>query len=311
MRALYRSITPLWVFLDGLAGGSQENQSNPFYRRIGLSACLGDPADHVDRNELVVADGARHDPPGRILIRAMQLAAVGLCWLIAIAACGQNSDLAADDVAQRAAVASTPGETDASASRGPNPEPTATYPADMLAGITIALDAGHGDGDEGAMGYCLDIEVLEVDVNLRTRELLQAHLESVGATVYLVPQQPEREGRVLAAESAGADILLSIHHNGFEDADENYTMTFVSDETDLPLAFALHPRLVEALALPDSGIQFEEFGITHFGTIPAVLTEAAFITNSVEACNFLGNQSRVRAEALALFHGLAAYFAAA
>ncbi len=135
-------------------------------------------------------------------------------------------------------------------------------------------------------------------------------LESIGATVFLVPQPAEREARVLAAESAGADILLSIHHNGFEDASLNYTTTFVSDESDLLLASFVHPQLAAALALEDSGIQFEEFGVTHYANIPAILTEASFISNSIEACNFLGNQSRVRAEALALFHGVVAYFRA-
>ena len=298
------------MFLDSFVGGSQGIPSIALYRRNELPARSDVPAEYDDRNGFVAADGPSHDLTGHTLIRKLQLAVAGVCLLLAIAACGQSPDLPVDDIARQGAATPRANEIDAIATGAPVPAPTATYPPDLLAGITIALDAGHGGEDEGAMGYCLNDEVLEVDVNLRTRELLRAHLESVGATVYLVPQAPEREQRVLAAESAGADVLLSIHHNGFEDPDENYTMTFVSDEADLPLAIALHPRLVESLALPDSEIQYEEFGITHFGTIPAVLTEATFITNSVEACNFLGNQSRIRAEALALFHGLVDYFAA-
>jgi N-acetylmuramoyl-L-alanine amidase len=160
------------------------------------------------------------------------------------------------------------------------------------------------------MGYCAGIEVREADVNVRTREMFTQHLESVGATVYLVPRPPPREQRVLAAESAGAEVLVSIHHNGYTDDAENYATTFVTDDLDWSLALEVHPRLIAALTQSDSGIQYEDFGITHHGDLPAILTEATFITSSDEACNFLGNQSRIRAEALALFHGIVAYFVA-
>ncbi len=190
------------------------------------------------------------------------------------------------------------------------PAPTATYPPDLLQGVTVALDAGHGGADEGARGFCVDTEVLEVDVNLRTRELLSELLVAVGAEVYFVPQPPDREERVRAAEAAGADILLSIHHNGYFDTDLNYTATFVSDDADMLLASYVHSQLVDALALPNSEIQYEEFGMTSIGSVPAILTEATFITNDVEACNFLRSQSRITAEARALFEGIIAYFLA-
>jgi N-acetylmuramoyl-L-alanine amidase len=225
-----------------------------------------------------------------------------------IAACGQAAGELSEQLPAESSAASDAGATpDAT----PRALPTATYPPDTLAGVTIALDAGHGGGDDGAAGYCVDVEVLEVDVNLRTRELLRDLLAGVGASVYLVPQPPQREARVEVAEASGADVLLSIHHNGSDDPAYNYTMTYISDDVDLALATHIHPRLIDALALSDSGVQYEDFGITSHGSIPAILTEASFITNSIEACNFLGNQSRIRAEALALFHGLVDYFRAA
>jgi hypothetical protein len=98
--------------------------------------------------------------------------------------------------------------------------------------------------------------------------------------------------------------------NGYTDDAENYATTFVTDDLDWSLALEVHPRLIAALTQSDSGIQYEDFGITHHGDLPAILTEATFITSSDEACNFLGNQSRIRAEALALFHGIVAYFVA-
>jgi len=227
---------------------------------------------------------------------------------LVLGACGGAAQEAPEQIGDSPASSSAAPVASAGPTATAVPTPTATYRPDTLDGITIALDAGHGPGDKGASGYCVDEEVTEADVNLRTREILQRLLESVGATIYLVPQAPSREARVEAAEDAGADVLLSIHHNGYEDSDLNYTMTFVSDEADMLLASYVHPMLVEALALDNSEIQFEEFGMTSNGDIPAILTEATFITNDIEACNFLGNQSRIEAEALALFHGLVAYF---
>lgn len=226
-----------------------------------------------------------------------------------VAACGGAAQEAPDQGASAPVQATpAPGEITATPTEIALPTPTATYPPDTLQGITVALDAGHGGSDDGASGYCVDVQVLEADVNVRTREILQELLESVGASVYLVPQPPSREERVEAAEEADADILLSIHHNGYEDPSLNYTMTFVSDDEDMQLASYVHPQLVEALALPNSQIQFEEFGMTSNGSIPAILTEATFITNDVEACNFVNSQSRIQAEARALFHGIVAYF---
>ena len=190
------------------------------------------------------------------------------------------------------------------------PTPTLALPSDALRGRLIALDAGHNPlTDEGAVGLCRDTEVTEAEMNLAVRDLAREHLESAGATIFYVPQIADRASRVAAAESAGADILISIHHNSFDDPSLNHTVTFVSDSDDIALASHIHPAIVAALATDDSGIQIEEFGMTVHGTIPAVLTEATFVTNPIEACNFLGNRSRIAAEAWAIALGVVGYFA--
>ena len=101
-----------------------------------------------------------------------------------------------------------------------------------LYGKIIALDAGHGNGEGGATGYCGDIAVLEADVNLTVRALLKAKIDTVGGIGYNVGQYSSRGDRVADAEAAGADVLISIHHNGSTNTSANYTQSFVTQKND-------------------------------------------------------------------------------
>src|SRR3989344_2169006 len=77
-----------------------------------------------------------------------------------------------------------------------------------LLGKTIALDAGHGGGETGAIGYCGTEAAVEADVNIAVRSALEAKLITAGANVFEVPQLSSRKERVAAAEAAGSDVLI-------------------------------------------------------------------------------------------------------
>jgi len=180
-----------------------------------------------------------------------------------------------------------------------------------LAGKIIALDAGHGSSetDIGATGYCNGTPVKEVDVNLKVRSELKTKLGNDGAIVFEVPQLSSRKERVEAAEAAGASVLISIHHDGSTDVTTDYTQTFITQNSDKKLANPIHKALVAVLGLPDAGINHGGYGMTVFGSIPSILTEAYFITDADEACDFLAaEQSRVRQEVGAFYDGLNTYF---
>ena len=180
-----------------------------------------------------------------------------------------------------------------------------------LTGKIIALDAGHGSSttDVGATGNCNGTLVKEVDVNLKVRAELKTKLETDGAIVFEVPQYSSRKERVVAAEAAGANVLISIHHNGSTDTTADYTQTFITQNRDKKLANPIHQALVAALNLPDAGIKHDGYGMTVYGSIPSILTEAYFITNTNEACDFLtAEQARVQQEVGAFYDGLNAYF---
>lgn len=79
--------------------------------------------------------------------------------------------------------------------------------------VTIALDPGHGGGEDGAYYYGLK----EKDINLKLAKLVQQELEQYSrVSVVLTREEDEEVGlseRALRASKAGADVLLSVHCN--------------------------------------------------------------------------------------------------
>lgn len=187
--------------------------------------------------------------------------------------------------------------------------------ATPLTGKVIALDAGHGNGETGAVGVCNGVEVIEADVNLAVRAELKSLIVAGEGAVHEVAQLSSRHDRVTNAESAGSDVLISIHHNGSTNTSADYTQSFVTQKNDKILAGYIHPAIVSTLGLQDKGIKNDGYGMTVYGSLPGVLTESYFITNTEAACGFLDYQSgatntRVQKEAQAMYDGLVAYFSA-
>lgn len=190
------------------------------------------------------------------------------------------------------------------------PVSAATNPFD---GKIIALDAGHGNGETGAVGNCNGTAVIEADVNWAVRSELEKLLP-VG-TYHDVAQLDSRQDRVADAEAANSSVLISIHHNGSTNTSADYTQSFVTQRNDKIFAGYIHPALVSALGLPDKGIKSDGYGMTVYGSLPGVLTESYFVTDTDGACDFVNYQNgatntRVQKEAQAMYDGLYAYFSA-
>lgn len=185
--------------------------------------------------------------------------------------------------------------------------------ASPLTGKIVALDAGHGNGETGAVGNCNGTSVIEADVNWAVRAELKALIVAGEGAVHEVAQLSSRQDRVADAESAGSDVLLSIHHNGSTNTSADYTQSFVTQRNDKIFAGYIHPKIVSALGLPDKGIKSDGYGMTVYGSLPGVLTESYFVTDTDGACDFINYQNgatgtRVQGEARAMYDGLLAYF---
>lgn len=188
----------------------------------------------------------------------------------------------------------------------------ATAPFD---GKMIALDAGHGGTEIGAVNTRYGLQ--EKDVNLETVYALKIKLETAGAKVVLTREAdetiPSRKERVAIAKSKclalgkECDILVSVHHNGSSNIDADGTMVIYNEKQDKPLAFALHDSLINELGLPDLGYENGGYGITVYGHLVSALTEGYFITNDLEAAQFLSGTRKTQ-EVQALYDGIGSYF---
>jgi N-acetylmuramoyl-L-alanine amidase len=180
----------------------------------------------------------------------------------------------------------------------PAVDPAAASP---LAGLVIALEAGHGGptnvGAVGATG------VPEKDINRWTTDALAAELERAGARVVQVREGDEdltlRE-RARRAGASQAALFVSVHANA-ADPTLGYlrvggTSTYYKHATGRDLAAAVQQRLLAETGLPDFGLvgAFNYAPIRLVTTMPAVLVEQAFVSNPAEEALLLDPAFRSR-----------------
>ncbi|MDI6638541.1 MAG: N-acetylmuramoyl-L-alanine amidase [Bacillota bacterium] len=183
-----------------------------------------------------------------------------------------------------------------------------------LQGVKIFIDPGHGGPEPGAIGPS---GLRESDVNLRVATALRNCLvEYGGATVKM-----SRTGdvdvslgeRTAAANYWGADRFISIHHNASYswsyNATETYAYTY-ADWTALDLRNKVHRRLVAGLGLPDGGARTANFYVLRNTWMPAILTEASYISNPYQEAR-LKDMGYTWREGYYIYLGIADHFGVA
>jgi len=174
------------------------------------------------------------------------------------------------------------------------PPPLRAAAGSPLAGLRVALEAGHGSADNlGAVGAT---GVPEKDINRWTALALQTELEAAGATVVQVregddnPPLRERARRVTASD---AQLFISVHANS-ADTSLGYlraagTSTYYKHPTGRDLAAAVQTRLLEMTGLPDFGLigAFNYAPIRLVTWMPSILVEQAFVSHPGEEARLL------------------------
>lgn len=161
--------------------------------------------------------------------------------------------------------------------------PPTVDPANPLAGLTIAVDAGHGGSDSGAVGLSGSTEK---EVNRALADKLEAALLVQGATVVQLRVGDERitlSDRTERALNAEADMLVSIHANAAGTSRGYLRVSGASTYFHHPIYQPLSEILLDRLL----GLGLESFGIVgHFNfrplrltQMPSVLVEQAFMTH--------------------------------
>lgn len=152
-----------------------------------------------------------------------------------------------------------------------------------LAGVTVAIDAGHGGSDRGAC--YTPAGLVEKEINLDVAGRVGARLESAGARVVQIRSDDsfvELDRRAEVANDAGADLLVSIHVNRIPGHPECFgaqTFFFPGREESARFAAVLQEAL---LAIdPDNYRQPlpGEYRVLRLATMPAAIVEIGFMTN--------------------------------
>jgi N-acetylmuramoyl-L-alanine amidase len=176
---------------------------------------------------------------------------------------------------------------------------------------TVCLDPGHGsDADPGDVNG----DVVERDINLIVANKTKALLEIAGYKVVMTrtsnDQSLDNTARADYCNSESADIMLSIHHNGFDDNTTDYATALYYKPEDQALAQDILDATSSELDVPNDGLSTLEDNALVKSNMPAALSEAFFVSSDDEKAQIdQPGSTRLDDEASALVKGIENYFA--
>lgn len=175
---------------------------------------------------------------------------------------------------------------------------------------SVCLDPGHGGNDTGAIYK----KLVESEVNLTVAQKLKEMLEADGYQVYLTRSNDDfvaKRDRARYCNSEKATILVSIHHNTYEeDPSVNYNTVLYYKDVDRPLASSIIESTSLKLGVKNQGISKFNNSLFWVAEMPSVLLESFFLTNRMEYQNLIKSHSeRLDEEAEGIKEGIVNYFA--
>lgn len=179
----------------------------------------------------------------------------------------------------------------------------------------LALDAGHGGNDPGAVGNGLREKDLTLDIAKRVASHLAAHYPDIYCRLTRTADQFVTLGqRTRDANAWGADCLVSIHINSAAtDAANGFESYRYVTDTESSQSYALqkqlHPRLATLWSdkgRKNRGIKRANFHMVREFKGAAVLLELGFIVNDQDAA-LLSDAAFLDANAQAIAEGVADY----
>jgi len=189
--------------------------------------------------------------------------------------------------------------------------------------ITIVLDPGHGGSDCGAVGAG---GLTEKAVNLELASRIGTLLASSGVHVIMTrdsdreltsrstPAAEELGKRVETARSTDAALFVSLHHNAMADPvaarSARGCTVYYYHQQSLPAALAIARSLAAAIEERRCDVRARSFFVIRQTDMPAVLVEAAFISNPQEEMK-LRNPAYLDRAARGICRGILAFIATA
>jgi N-acetylmuramoyl-L-alanine amidase len=150
-----------------------------------------------------------------------------------------------------------------------------------MSGIKVAVDAGHGGKDTGALGTKTGAH--EKNINLAIAKRLVEELEDRGAEVHLIDGAgKEGQWRKEDAEDWGADALISIHCNSSTNKKATGTEVYYFNAYNYSLANAVSASVSKSLDTTNRGAKQSYYHVTLSSQMKSVLVETGFMSNSAE-----------------------------
>lgn len=202
--------------------------------------------------------------------------------------------------------ATTPSQIDETASDTVIATETIAEPTETE---SVCLDPGHGGRDVGAVYG----KIYESNINLSVALQAKSILENDGYRVYLTRSDDTnvaKRARAAYCNSVSADILVSVHHNSYEtDRSVDYATTLYYKEGDQLLASSVLNSTAARLSVKNQGISKFDNSLLWVANMPAVLSEAFFISNRAEYSLLQKtNSTRLTDEAAGIATGIENYF---
>ncbi len=149
----------------------------------------------------------------------------------------------------------------------------------------VVIDPGHGGSDPGTSSITNKHEkdfTLKLSLKVQALLLKEPNIKVVmtrDSDVY-----PTRSERVQLANQLNADVFVSIHGNSVLSAPQvNGTETYYYQRSSSKdLANVIHKYLIKAIGLRDRGVKNGSLQVIRETTMPAVLLEIGFLSNSAE-----------------------------
>ena len=165
----------------------------------------------------------------------------------------------------------------------------------QLKALTIAIDAGHGGSNTGAVG---PTGIAEKELTLQLSMKLKTMLEAEGAKVIMTRQTDtffDNKERILFYRDSCPDLLLSIHLNSAADPIRaSGTSVFYRHEGFRPFGRYIYKRMME-LDLKEYGNNGSfNFMLNSPTEYPNALIETLFLSNPEEEMKILDENYRQR-----------------
>ena len=167
----------------------------------------------------------------------------------------------------------------------------------LLKGITIVIDAGHGGMDKGASTQ----NVEEAPLNLIITKNLEKELLKLGCNVVLTriddddlsntfhfSKSEDMKERIRIINDEKNDLFISIHMNQFQNPTVKGLHVFYNPSSNQSLEFAsIIQKEINKQLKQDKQIKKGDFYILNKTRIPGILIECGFLSNNEDRYHLL------------------------